>query len=85
MWGLSMKLNHPRFVLPHSACLCPDSLALPLPLQVSFMWVPRTPSREHLAVSHSQRPYGSFKSYLENLTVFCVTEAGNFCSSEEFY
>lgn len=41
-------------------------------------------SREHLSMSHSQRPDGSYKSCLENLTVFYVIEAGSFSSIEGF-
>ena len=42
-------------------------------------------SREHLSMSHSQRPDGSYKSRLENLTVFYVIEAGSFSSIEGFF
>ena len=41
-------------------------------------------SREHLSMSHSQRPDGSYKSRLENLTVFYVIEAGSFSTIEGF-
>lgn len=42
-------------------------------------------SRENLSMSHSQRPDGSYKSCLENLTVFCVIEAGSSALTEGFF
>ena len=42
-------------------------------------------SRENLSMSHSQRPDGSYKSCLENLTVFCVIKAGSFSLTEGFF